>query len=195
MTIAGAMPTILTAKMRTAKLYLFTVMLQRPQPAKIPANDFCVSEHNLNELNWRDDLSNGESYYIVEIKALKRILDAVPNSDTPLLCFVDEVLRGTNTVERIAASAQILKCLAQKSVQCFAATHDIELTHLLEEWYSNYHFEEQIKDDDVLFNYQLKEGRATSRNAISLLKVMGYDEAIINAARARADKFTETGKY
>ena len=61
----------------------------------------------------RDDLANGESYYIVEIKSLKRIMDAALDaSASPLLCFVDEVLRGTNTVERIAASTQILHQLS-----------------------------------------------------------------------------------
>ena len=57
----------------------------------------------------RDDLSNSNSYYIVEIKSLKRILDAVNKEGHPVLMFVDEVLRGTNTVERIAASSEILK--------------------------------------------------------------------------------------
>ncbi len=53
----------------------------------------------------------------MEIKALKRIIDAADTKDAaPLLCFVDEVLRGTNTVERIAASTQILKRLSQKDV-------------------------------------------------------------------------------
>ena len=150
-----------------------------------------------SSMSLKDDIQNSESYYIVEIKALKRIIDAAKTGEN-IICFVDEVLRGTNTVERVSASTEILKSFADgnmDNVLCFAATHDIELTHLLEQWYGNYHFEEQIKDDDVLFNYQLNEGRATSRNAISLLKVMGYDDEIISAARARADKFTETGKY
>ena len=150
-----------------------------------------------SSMSLRDDLENNESYYIVEIKALKRIIDAAKAGEE-IICFVDEVLRGTNTVERVSASTEILKSFADgniNNVLCFAATHDIELTHLLEEWYGNYHFEEQIKDDDVLFNYKLNTGRATSRNAISLLKVMGYDDEIILAARARADRFTETGKY
>lgn len=56
----------------------------------------------------RDSMENGESYYIVEIRSLKRILDAAGEWRTPVLCFVDEVLRGTNTVERIAAATQIL---------------------------------------------------------------------------------------
>ena len=150
-----------------------------------------------SSMSLKDDIQNSESYYIVEIKALKRIIDAAKAGEY-IICFVDEVLRGTNTVERVSASTEILKSFADgniNNVLCFAATHDIELTHLLEQWYSNYHFEEEIKDDDVLFNYQLKEGRATSRNAILLLKVMGYDEDIIAAARARADRFTDTGKY
>lgn len=150
-----------------------------------------------SSMSLKDDLENNESYYIVEIKALKRIIDASRNGEQ-IICFVDEVLRGTNTVERISASTEILKsfCVGKnKNVLCFAATHDIELTHLLEEYYANYHFEEQIKEDDILFNYKLIKGRATSRNAIQLLKVIGYDDEIIDAARKRADKFTATGQY
>ena len=72
---------------------------------------------------------------------------ALTDSDSPLLCFVDEVLRGTNTVERIAASTQILHQLSiRRGVYCFAATHDIELTHLLDGDYDNYHFEEDVKN-------------------------------------------------
>lgn len=143
----------------------------------------------------RDDLEGGESYYIVEIRSIKRILDAVQNQTMPVLCFVDEVLRGTNTVERIAASTQILKSLARTGVYCFAATHDIELTHLLEKEYDNYHFEEEIADDDIYFPYKLLKGRATTRNAIRLLSVMGYDEKIIGKAQEMAGRFTQTGRW
>lgn len=150
-----------------------------------------------SSMSLKDDLENNESYYMVEIKALKRIIDASKDGEK-IICFVDEVLRGTNTVERVSASTEILKSFANREkcdVISFAATHDIELTHLLEDWYANYHFEEDVVDDDVLFNYKLNKGRATSRNAIQLLKVMGYDEDIINAARFRADKFSKTGQY
>lgn len=144
----------------------------------------------------RDDLMAGDSYYIVEIKALKRIADAAEKmEENPLLCFVDEVLRGTNTVERIAASAQIMENLARKGVYCFAATHDIELTHLLERQYDNYHFEEDVKDGDVLFSYRLLEGRAQTRNAIKLLKVIGFSNEITECAEERAQRFLRTGQW
>lgn len=145
----------------------------------------------------RDDLNSKESYYIVEIKSLKRILNAVKKetSGIPVLGFVDEVLRGTNTVERIAASAQILKSLSGQNVICFAATHDIELTHLLEAYYDNYHFQEEIVENDILFNYILYEGRAVSRNAIKLLSIIGYDRNIIEQADRTAEEFLATGEW
>ena len=143
----------------------------------------------------RDDLEGGESYYIVEIKSLKRILDAAREGSAPVLCFVDEVLRGTNTVERIAASTQILRSLSRPGVLCFAATHDIELTELLADCYDNYHFEEEILEGDILFNYILRSGKAMTRNAIRLLGIIGYENAIIEEANALAAHFLETGNW
>lgn len=142
----------------------------------------------------KDNLQGNESYYIVEIKSLKRILSHA-DEEIPMLCFVDEVLRGTNTVERISASAQILKSLSKKQVLCFAATHDIELTHMLENEYSNYHFQEEIQENDILFNYELYRGRAVSRNAIKLLSIIGYDKKIIENAEQTATHFLKTGEW
>ena len=143
----------------------------------------------------RDDIFQGESYYMVEIKSIKRILDAAKAKGAKVLCFVDEVLRGTNTVERIAASTQILKKLADSNVECFAATHDIELTALLNNDFYICHFEGDVSDNDVKFDYILKEGPATTRNAIKLLGVLGYDENIVNRAQEMADGFMKSGSW
>ncbi len=133
----------------------------------------------------RDDLAGEESYYMVEIRSLKRILDRI-EGEIPIFCCVDEVLRGTNTVERIAASSQILLYMAEKRMLCMAATHDIELTYILEDTYRNCHFEEEVTDDQVLFDYLLKEGRAMTRNAIRLLHLMGFEDSIIEKTEAMA---------
>ncbi len=148
-----------------------------------------------SSMSLRDSIDSGESYYIVEIKALKRILDAANKANRRILCFVDEVLRGTNTVERIAASTQILKSLAGFRLLCFAATHDIEMTELLKELYENYHFEEEIRDGDVFFNYKLLHGKAVTRNAIKLLEIMGYNSTIIAKASHQAEQFVKTGVW
>lgn len=142
----------------------------------------------------RDDLQNNESYYIVEIRSLKRILEE-SRKEMPVLCVIDEVLRGTNTIERIAASSQILAYLRRPNVICFAATHDIELSYILDSLYTNYHFEEEITEHDVQFNYLLKEGRATSRNAIALLEMIGYDRTIVQRARNSAEEFERDGVW
>lgn len=142
----------------------------------------------------KDDLVGGESYYMVEIRSLKRILDR-GHDKLPVLCFVDEVLRGTNTVERIAASTQILKSMSQMNILCFAATHDGELTYLLEDRFDNGHFSETITEGDILFSYRLQPGRATGRNALQLLGLMGYDENVLQQAREMAERFDRTGMW
>lgn len=148
-----------------------------------------------SSMSLHDDIERGESYYIVEIKAMKRILDAAAEGTGRVLCFVDEVLRGTNTVERIAASTQILKSLAGKNLLCFAATHDIELTELLQKDYENYHFEEDVVDGDIFFPYKLMSGAAATRNAIKLLEIMGYDKKVIDKAQSQAEYFVKTGEW
>ncbi len=162
----------------------------------------CLAEHYRSALfriassmSLRDDVQGGDSYYMVEIKAIKRILDLCEEQGAPVLCFVDEVLRGTNTVERIAASSQILVSLSRNNCMCFAATHDIELTHLLGKIYKNYHFTEEILGDDISFTYKINEGRASSRNAIRLLGIMGYDPSIIRKAEKMAADFIASGVW
>lgn len=142
----------------------------------------------------KDDGLRNESYYIVEIKSLKRIIDK-SNDKIPTLCFVDEILRGTNTIERIASSSEVLNYFNNSNCICFAATHDIEHTYLLEYKFDNYHFEEEITDNDIVFDYVLRNGRAKSRNAIKLLELMGYDNKIIDNANERAEKFVKIGKW
>ena len=159
------------------------------------AKDYCGSFMKiLTSMALRDNLAGGESYYMVEIRSLKRILEECEKPE-PVLCIVDEVLRGTNTIERIAASSQILHSLAKPKVLAMAATHDIELSYVLEKEYDNYHFEEEIQENDVVFDYKLRTGRAMTRNAIRLLAMIGYDPKIIEAAQESAKHFEETGVW
>lgn len=141
-----------------------------------------------------DDLLAGESYYIAEIKSLKRILDQQKTGGF-ILCALDEVLRGTNTIERIAASTEILKALNQPGTLCLVATHDAELCSLCSDSYQLAHFEETVSDTDICFDYKLKPGPAETRNAIHLLKLMGFDDAIVTSAHSRADNYAKTGKW
>lgn len=150
----------------------------------------------VSSMSHRDDLVNGDSYYMVEIKALRRILDMAEQSGHKVLCFLDEVLRGTNTIERIAASTQILKSFAVGGrTLCFAATHDIELTWLLDGYYENHHFDESFEKNDVQYNYILEDGPAVTRNAIKLLAQTGYDKKLIADAVRMTEEFEKNNVW
>mgnify|MGYP000407442303 CR=1 FL=1 len=158
------------------------------------ADEYCSSFYRIySSMALRDDILSQESYFIVELKSLKRIFTKIREDDVAVLCFIDEILRGTNTVERVAASSQLLEEIAKKNALCFAATHDIELTYLLEDIYQNCHFEEVLQDGDVSFDYLLKEGRANSRNAIRLLEVIGFDKEVVKRSQQRVDRFLQKG--
>ncbi len=162
----------------------------------VPAEEYSAPAFRVyTSLALTDDILTGESYYMSEIRSLKRIIDAGKDSETPILAAIDEVLRGTNTVERISASTVIMKQLSGVYGIILAATHDLELTELLKDYYDNYHFEETIEDDDISFAYKLLTGKATTRNAIKLLKISGYDEDLVNAAEAMAERYSISGEY
>ena len=73
--------------------------------------------------------------------------------------------------------------------------YDLELTELLKDYYDNYHFEETIENDDIRFEYRLLSGSATTRNAIKLLDIMGYDKALVKQAEEMALNYMTTGEY
>lgn len=163
----------------------------------VPATHYSAPRWRIySSMALRDSMRDGDSYFMVEIKSLKRIVDSAAIVDAnPVLCCIDEVLRGTNTIERIAASSEILAHLGETGhVLCIAATHDIELVDLLT-GYQSYHFEEALQGEDVVFSYAIKKGKATSRNAIRLLSQIGFDDDITSRAQERAVRFDETGVW
>ena len=113
--------------------------------------------HVLTSMAVEDDLFEGDSYFVAEIKSIKRLLEQVQQKER-CYCFVDEILKGTNTIERIAASASIIHWLSRYPSLAFIATHDIELTEILKNDCSNIHFSEQVTaDDGISFDYKVKQ--------------------------------------
>ncbi len=152
------------------------------------AEDFSYPTCRVFTCLWvKDSLERKESYYMAEIKAIKGIFDASCRKEK-VICLIDEVLRGTNTMERIAASAEILLEMRKKGMIVLAATHDRELTEILEKEYENYHFGEVIENQDIHFSFKLLPGRADSSNAIFLLSHIGYDSSIVHRAKERLEK-------
>lgn len=154
----------------------------------------CQFSKVITSMAIRDDILEGDSYFIAEVKSLKRLLDSL-NGNIPILAFVDEILKGTNTIERISASASVLKYVGRTNARMLVATHDIELTQMITTGYDNYHFRETITDTNVLFDYKLKYGPSTTRNAIKLLKVMDFKTSVVNDANNIYDSFIKSQKW
>lgn len=151
------------------------------------AKDYSSSYFRLfTSIGTTDSIVDGDSYFMAEAKALKRIIDSL-NPNEPILCILDEIFRGTNTAERISAATVSLNYMANKNTCVVAATHDLELTTLVNDKYNNYHFKEIIKDKDMIFDYILREGPCNSRNAIAILEYLDYPKEIYEKAMIQAD--------
>lgn len=137
----------------------------------------------ISSISPKDDISQGKSYYLGEAEAMLRIIKAV-TGESQCLCIIDEIFRGTNPLERISSSAEILKYLVTHRALVVVATHDLELTELSKESFELYYFSEDVDDQEgISFDYLLKQGVSPTRNAIKLLKYLGYPEEIIEKSK------------
>ena len=104
----------------------------------------------------------------------------------PTYIFIDEILRGTNTKERIASATAILDYLnLHQNSLLFAATHDIELTEILTH-FDFYYFKETLtEDNDITFDYTIRKGVTTTSNAIELMRIHNYPESIYDHAKTQ----------
>src|SRR5581483_4413913 len=100
------------------------------------------------------------------------------------LFLLDELFRGTNTTERVAAGAAVLKRLDAGDDIVVIATHDLELLALLGRAYEPFHFRERIEANTLDFDYRIRPGLSSTRNAIALLEFMGYPEDLVADAVA-----------
>lgn len=130
----------------------------------------------------KDDVESGESYFIAEIRSLKRIIDDIENGNNSYY-FIDEILKGTNTQERIAASYSIIKYFIEKEILSFVATHDLELIKMFDDKIKNVHFREHFTENgEIAFDYKLYEGASNTKNAIKLLENFKFPQEIIECA-------------
>ncbi len=130
-----------------------------------------------------DDVLENTSYYLEEVLTLKQLID-VSKDAPPCLFVLDEIFKGTNTVERISGGQGILSYLNKNNNMVFVSTHDIELTDLLKnEDYELFHFCEKMENDNMMFDHKLKQGKLTTRNAIKIMELYDYPESIIIDAK------------
>jgi hypothetical protein len=122
-----------------------------------------------------DSLKDHQSYFYAELDRLKGIMDEL-RQNIPLLILLDEILKGTNSTDKQAGSIALVKQLLPHPCLAIIATHDLALGELENEFptrVKNFHFEANIENDQLFFDYKLKRGIAQKMNATFLMKKMG----------------------
>jgi len=140
------------------------------------------------DINVRDSLDDGKSYFAVEVERIGRIL-AESRKSPLLLGILDEPFRGTNSAERQAIAMALLAHLRASGGLYFVATHDLALTSLETEipGVVNYHFREEVDGGAMTFDYRLRPGPAPTRNAIRVLEARGFPPELVKEARRRLE--------
>lgn len=129
----------------------------------------------ITSLRTSDSLAGNESYFFAELKRLKMIIDRLKKGEK-LFIILDEILKGTNSVDKQKGSVALMKQLISFQTCGIIATHDLVLGELEKEFpgqIRNFRFEADITEDELTFSYRLRPGVAQNMNACFLMKKMG----------------------
>ncbi len=123
-----------------------------------------------------DDLEKNISSFYAELLRIKMIVKAVEEGQT-VFFLLDEIFKGTNSMDRHTGARALIMKLSKAKVLGLVSTHDLELGDLEKEsnMIKNYHFQESYKDNEIYFDYKLRLGVSTTRNAAFLMKMAGIE--------------------
>ncbi|WP_300674479.1 hypothetical protein [Soonwooa sp.] len=134
----------------------------------------------LTSISVQDDINDSKSYYLEEVLRIKEFLE---ESTDYKLILIDEIFKGTNTKERIAISKSVLNTLNSSKNIVFITTHDLEIATFLEQHnYQLYYFSESLDSETIKFTYKINSGINTKTNAIRILEMYDYPQAIVSEA-------------
>lgn len=146
--------------------------------APVCAKSFSISPVQLiSSMRIADNLEESTSTFYAELKKLKNVIDKV-NANEPVFVLLDEILRGTNSLDRHTGSVALVKQLIKQKAAAIIATHDVALAELKNQFPQhilNFHFDVQVDKEELHFDYLLKEGVCTSLNASILMKKIGIE--------------------
>ena len=131
----------------------------------------------ISSMRIADNLEESTSTFYAELKKLKTVIDKVNNKENVFI-LLDEILRGTNSLDRHTGSKALIKQLIKQEAAAILATHDVDLAALQETYPQNifnYHFDVQVNNEELYFDYLLKPGVCTSLNASILMKKIGIE--------------------
>jgi hypothetical protein len=178
---AGELMLVTGSNMAGKSTYLRSVginVLLAMTGAPVCATEFEVSHvHIISSMRVTDNLEESTSTFYAELKKLKTIIEKV-NAGERVFILLDEILRGTNSLDRHTGSKALIKQLIKQKAAAIIATHDLELADLKNEYPENilnYHFDVQVSKEELFFDYRLKPGVCNSLNASILMKKIGIE--------------------
>jgi len=131
----------------------------------------------LSYMRIKDSLNESTSTFKAELDRLQMLLTAV-GGEAKIFFLVDEMLRGTNSVDKYRGSKAVIEQLIQKKGVGLVATHDLQIAQLEQkypDYIRNFYFDIQVKDGEMLFDYKMKHGECKTFNASLLLKQIGIN--------------------
>lgn len=143
----------------------------------------------ITSISLKDALLESKSYFLMEAEAIKRMLD-VKDDLYPTIILIDEIFKGTNPIERYAASMEILNTLGNGNTKVMVATHDLNILPELI-GYDFYYFTENISSHAIEFNFKINSGMTKTRNAIKILEYVKYPNKLIEEINLRMEHMTE----
>lgn len=135
----------------------------------------------MTSIEKHDDLAEGKSFYYDEAERIYTLIEGTGGTE-PTLLLIDELLSGTNSLERESASVAILHYLADRRALTIAATHDVAIARGVSDRYSLHFFTDSADESGLTFDYKIHDGVVQTRNAIKLLRLIGYPEDVIESA-------------
>ena len=150
--------------------------------------------HVMTSMDVSDDIEVGDSYFITESKTILRMIESLEKSGFHYF-FIDELFKGTNTIERIGSGLGIVRWLSRHDCLYMISSHDIELVAASGAVNDNYHFDSRYVDGEIVFDYQIKQGAAVTKNAVNTLKSLYFPSEITRTSQELIVQYEETGKW
>lgn len=126
----------------------------------------------------QDSLQDGRSLFFAALQRIKAIVDAAEHSRLPVLFMLDEILQGTNSHDRRIGAEHVIHTLLKRGGIGLVTTHDLALTeiaHQLPGQAVNTHFQDELADGRMTFDYRLRPGVVEKSNALELMRSLGLD--------------------
>ena len=128
-------------------------------------------------LRIQDSLQAGRSRFYAEISRVRQLVDQ-SKGPLPLLFLFDELFHGTNSHDRCVGAESVVKGLVDRGAIGLLTTHDLALTQIadrLTPLVMNVHFEDQLVDGKMLFDYRMRPGVVEHSNALALMRAIGLE--------------------